>query len=189
MRVSDDVILIILSCIKFGDIDHYAEILELSPELVERIKKYVYKKRLQVVDKQYYIAFEVDGILHRYDGPAIEYKNSQCCEWRQNDKLHRLDGPAVINSGDYLEKWYVNGLRHRIGGPAIVYKSSMQEWWQNGKLHREDGPATIAPSGGSSYYIYGVKSKRPKSYKIVSRKKLIENLKVYYDARFLELVK
>ena len=47
------------------------------------------------------------NILHRTDGPAIEYPDGNN-QWIVNGVLHRLDGPAVVyQSGIYL--WYVNG--------------------------------------------------------------------------------
>jgi hypothetical protein len=48
------------------------------------------------------------GLLHRIDGPAIEYINGTK-EWYQNGELHRIDGPA-IEGGDTVE-WYVHGVR------------------------------------------------------------------------------
>ena len=38
--------------------------------------------------------WEVDGKLHRTDGPAIEYFNGSK-EWYIDGKLHRTDGPAI----------------------------------------------------------------------------------------------
>ena len=188
MRVAEDALLLILSCLEFDNIDEYAEILRLSPNLTERIKKHVYKKRLRVIDTQDFIEFYVDGILHREDGPARISKDGLRGYWHQNNKFHRLDGPAAINTYRYLEGWYVNDKLHRIGGPALVHSTAAQEWYQNGVRHRDDGPAIIQPNGRSEYYINGVKSKRPKSYKIVPRQKLVENCKAYYAARLAELV-
>ena len=50
--------------------------------------------------KEYY----KDYILHRDDGPAIEYADGHK-EWYQNDQLHREDGPAIECSNGN-EKWY-----------------------------------------------------------------------------------
>ena len=47
------------------------------------------------------------NILHRTDGPTIEYTDGSK-QWIVNGVLHRLDGPAVeYAGGDQL--WYVNG--------------------------------------------------------------------------------
>ncbi len=49
-------------------------------------------------------------ILHRLDGPAVEWFNGYK-EWRQNGLLHRLDGPAVegINGPN---EWYIEGKQY-----------------------------------------------------------------------------
>ncbi len=54
-------------------------------------------------------------------------------EWRNNQGLlHRTDGPAIEwVSG--TKSWWVNGLRHRTDAPAIEYSNGMREWWINGK--------------------------------------------------------
>jgi hypothetical protein len=46
-------------------------------------------------------------ILHREDGPAIEYFEGSK-EWYLNGKLHREDGPAIEDS-DGRKYWYLNG--------------------------------------------------------------------------------
>ena len=46
-------------------------------------------------------------IIHREDGPAIEYNNGTKVYY-QNNKYHRLDGPAVKGFG--IEAWYVDGI-------------------------------------------------------------------------------
>jgi len=47
-------------------------------------------------------------ILHREDGPAVEYANGERA-WYVDGKLHRLDGPAVeyVNGS---KAWYVNDV-------------------------------------------------------------------------------
>ena len=75
-------------------------------------------------------------------------------EWRFNGILHREDGPAIeyIDGG---KMWYVNGVKHRDGGPAVVWYNGTKEWWFNGRLHREDGPAIEYPDGNGSWWING----------------------------------
>ena len=66
--------------------------------------------------------------------------------------LHREDGPAVeYSNGDKF--WYINGNLHREDGPAIEYKDGYKSWCINGKLHREDGPAIELFSGLKTYYF------------------------------------
>jgi len=51
-------------------------------------------------------------VLHRLDGPAIEYANGRKV-WYVNGKLHRLNGPAVEGEDegeDVGKAWYVNGV-------------------------------------------------------------------------------
>ena len=47
-------------------------------------------------------------ILHREDGPAVEWSNGSK-EWYINGKLHREDGPAMESSSGFHDSWYING--------------------------------------------------------------------------------
>ena len=70
-------------------------------------------------------------ILHREDGPAIEYTNGDKT-WFINGKCHREDGPAIeYTNGD--KTWYLNGKYHREDGPAIESADGYKEWWINDK--------------------------------------------------------
>jgi len=71
----------------------------------------------------------LNGILHRTDGPAVEWPHGTK-EWWLNGKQHRIDGPAVEYS-DGSKAWYLNGELHRTDGPAIEYSNGMKEWWLN----------------------------------------------------------
>ena len=56
--------------------------------------------------------------------------------WQLNGKLHRTDGPAVERAnGDKV--WYLNGKRHRTDGPAVEYADGTKAWYLNDK-HLED---------------------------------------------------
>jgi len=96
-------------------------------------------------DKYYYNDSSIldcwDGnkILHKEDGPAIEYADGDKEYWI-NGERHREDGPAVECTNGHKEYW-INGKRHREDGPAIEYADGDKEYWINGKRHREDGPA------------------------------------------------
>src|SRR3990167_8892773 len=46
----------------------------------------------------------LDGQLHRRDGPAIEWANGDK-EWWLNDQHHREDGPAVERANGDKEWW------------------------------------------------------------------------------------
>ena len=56
-------------------------------------------------NKRYYI----NNVLHREDGPAVEYV-SGTKHWYRNGLLHREDGPAIECSNGY-KAWYKNDLR------------------------------------------------------------------------------
>ena len=75
------------------------------------------------------------GQLHRLDGPAIEYANSNK-EWWQNDQRHRTDGPAMTHT-DGFSAWFQNGLRHRTDGPAVEHADGIKEWWLKGVQYTE----------------------------------------------------
>lgn len=90
-----------------------------------------------------YELWEVNGDLHREDGPAwISYQNGKIIEkgWWFKGKSHRENGPAIIKYRDGVitgEQWYFNGGRHRGNGPAwIAYEDGKiveRQWWLNGK--------------------------------------------------------
>jgi hypothetical protein len=81
-------------------------------------------------DKFYYSDKEMK-ILHREDGPAIEWKGGR-------------------------KFWYLNGELHREDGPAIEWANGDKSWYLNGILHREDGPAFERVDGYKAWYLNGV---------------------------------
>ena len=126
-------------------------------------------------DKSWFI----NGKRHREDGPAIEGSNGSKY-WYINGKLHREDGHAVEYSNGTKE-WFINDKRHREDGPAIVYRSGTKEWFINGKHHREDGPARECSDGSFSYYLNGIYySKKDFDKEIAKINKPKEN-KFYYS--------
>ena len=68
--------------------------------------------------------------------------------------LHRDDGPA-IEYADGSKEWWINGDQHREDGPACEYVNGSKEWWVNGELHRPDGPAIEYANGFKGWYIDG----------------------------------
>lgn len=90
---------------------------------------YIHCKR-----KQEYEGIIIDGIIHRYEGPAIQsYPITQFgkdavpdlddhkrVEWRRYGKLHREDGPAYISycMGQPIRLYYYRGrdcaMRYRL---------------------------------------------------------------------------
>ena len=55
----------------------------------------------------YYYKDPAHLIIHRDDGPAIEYKNGSK-EWWRDGKRHRADGPAVEFVNGENSYWYNN---------------------------------------------------------------------------------
>lgn len=93
------------------------------------------------------------NVLHREDGPAVEYPNGGE-EWYQYGKRHREGGPALVMH--YGEKhWFKQGKHHREGGPAIIYAGGDQYWCKDGVNHRLDGPAVVTASGYKEWHING----------------------------------
>ena len=71
------------------------------------------------------------GVLHRNDGPAIEFPNG-LNYWFQNGQLHREDGPAIEYAGR-SKVWIQNSRRHRMDGPAVEYTNGRKMWFINGE--------------------------------------------------------
>ena len=67
-----------------------------------------YKRKNQFGTFYYYKDPEMT-ILHREDGPAIEWVSGNK-EWLINGKLHRLDGPALEYVTGYSAQWFVNDV-------------------------------------------------------------------------------
>jgi len=95
--------------------------------------------------------YDNSKILHRVDGPAIEYADGDT-SWYVNGKRHRVDGPAVeyANGSKF---WWIDGQRHRIDGPAIEWFNGDKYWYIDGKVHRLDGPAYEYADGSEYWYI------------------------------------
>ena len=66
-----------------------------------------------------------------YDVKIDKYGNKR---YYVNNILHREDGPAV-EWHDGSKAWYVNGKRHREDGPAIEYSDGDKHWYLDGKLY------------------------------------------------------
>lgn len=119
--------------------------------------------------------WQVDGIFHREDGPAIKEANGSEY-WYLNGKYHRKNGPAVLIKYETvfsIEEWRIDGKLHREDGPAIKWANGTEAWYKNGNLHREDGPAINWYDGKVEYWIDGKRinkknfitlSKKSKSY-------------------------
>ena len=74
-----------------------------------------------------------DNVLHRVDGPAIEYFNGDE-EWYFEGKLHRVDGAAYISLHGKYKEWWQHNFLHRLDGPAVIMSSGNEMWYYKGKI-------------------------------------------------------
>ena len=95
-----------------------------------------------------------DGMVHRDDGPAVEYANGDL-GFFQKGVCHRIGGPAFISVSEGRQEWWHEGKLHRANGPAIVWDNGHQEWYFGGKKHRTDGPAITKTNGLKEFWIHG----------------------------------
>ena len=103
----------------------------------------------------YYYSDKTMEILHREDGPSVEYKNGMK-EWHRNGKLHREDGPAVIYAFGSKE-WYRDGKCHRDDGPAVEWNDGTKYWYLDGtRLTEAQFNARKAPHNGKKVTVDGV---------------------------------
>ena len=86
-------------------------------------------------------------IVHRVDGPAIEYADGSEA-WYLNNQLHRVGGPAITLSLTSNKPFYTMEIALHAGDKA---------WYQNDELHRTDGPAVERHNGQKLWYINGNK--------------------------------
>lgn len=93
------------------------------------------------------------GKRHREDGPAIEQRNGDKY-WFSHGKMHREDGPAA-EQRDGDKYWFSHGKLHREDGPAVELRDGTRYWYSGGKLHREDGPAIERPDGTKEWFRDG----------------------------------
>jgi hypothetical protein len=102
--------------------------------------------------------------------------------WYLNDILHRTDGPA-IEYADGHKAWYLNGKLHREDGPAREYSNGTKVWCVNGQLHREDGPAVVRVTGTKEWYLNNARLSEEEFTKKVKKKKFtateVKSLKSY----------
>lgn len=90
------------------------------------------------IDKYENRIHRVNGVIHREDGPAIEYANG-AKEWWLNGKKHRIDGAAIehINIRDPFEgkvytakEWWVNGVNIYVESDEEFFRlMKLREFW------------------------------------------------------------
>ena len=65
-----------------------------------------------------------------------EFGNKRYYSDRDMTIIHREDGPAIEWS-DGSKEWWLNGEFHREDGPAVEYANGYNEWWLNSKFLSE----------------------------------------------------
>ena len=93
----------------------------------------------------------------------IDRPDNILMEYRSRGILHREDGPAVEYTDDGRE-WWKYGERHRLDGPAVEYANGTREWWVNGDLHRTDGPAVEPVNGNYEWQVNGILTRFPNEF-------------------------
>jgi hypothetical protein len=88
------------------------------------------------IGSMFYFKDKEMKILHREDGPAVEYADGDKA-WYLNGEIHREDGPAV-EYADGSKFWYLNGVRHREDGPAIEWSNGSKSWYLNDVKYTEE---------------------------------------------------
>ena len=137
-------------------------------------------KEMKILRLHNRIEYRLNGILHREDGPALEYFNGDKYYF-VDGILHREDGPAVFLDNENKEliklgivspddefsygirEYYFKGSLHREDGPAIEYSDGEKRYCINGGLHRDDGPAVIK-GNHAEFWINGKKISETDEY-------------------------
>ena len=107
-KLPSDILCKVLDFVSYFELDEVLTCFNLSNKQLSDIKYKIYKLRLTITHKPTYIAYRVEGKLHREEGlPAIEFTNGNS-QWWINNCLHRKDDlPAVVNKSTY--EWYKQG--------------------------------------------------------------------------------
>ncbi|WP_202416724.1 hypothetical protein [Duganella qianjiadongensis] len=104
--------------------------------------------------------------------PMIENGSTK---WYQDNILHREDGPA-IEWANGTKEWYLRGRLHREDGPAVEYNKGTKTWYSNGEIHREDGPAIESSDGGKYWFLFGSECTKEQHQHWRDKKNLNDNL-------------
>lgn len=105
-----------------------------------RIDKKDPTKTIKLCTRYYNKPLVHGGVLHRPDGPAVEWEPST------DPATGKLLG---------FKAYHLNGRTHRTDGPAVEYYDGTHEYWYQGKLHRTDGPAVVDCNGYKAWFLNG----------------------------------
>ena len=98
--------------------------------------------------------YYISRVLEKNNQPVRRQDKNGDSIWELHGLWHREDGPA-IEKADGTRKWYLHGKRYRRDGPAYEYAVGTREWWWEDKRHREDGPAIEYANGNRTWYWHG----------------------------------
>jgi hypothetical protein len=118
-------------------------------------------KLVKTINEDGTIMYELNGELHREDGPAYE-KTDGYKEWHLYGKLHREDGPAVEYINGYKEWWlenidYSEEEFNNIIKIYLLYKENKStikdcNWYDiEEQYRRTEVPAIEYPDGDKEY--------------------------------------
>ena len=142
---------VILRFVSYFELDPILHCFWLTPKEMAIIKFKIYKQRIRVTKLPKCVEYRIDGKLHRYNGPAVEYTNGSK-KWFIDGKRHRSNGPAIEwANGD--KEWHIDNKLHRTDGPAIEWANGYKAWYIDGKRHRSNGPAVESANGYKAWYI------------------------------------
>jgi len=93
-----------------------------------------------------------DDVLHREDGPAVEWVNGTKEWWYKGFFVGKGDKPdptlwARLTSVEANGGALLNG--------CIVDLEGVKWWYKDDLIYREDGPALEAPNGTTEWYFKG----------------------------------
>ena len=66
-----------------------------------------------------------------------EYGTKSYYSDKELNILHREDGPAIEWS-EGRKSWWFNGKRHREDGPAVEWADGSKSWWLNGIYYSKE---------------------------------------------------
>lgn len=83
----------------------------------QRVNKFYWKDGT-ITDTQLVLGYGEGGkVLHRVDGPAVEYASG-------DTRVHK--------------SWHIDGKLHRVDGPAVEYSSGERHWYIDGEKYAEE---------------------------------------------------
>ncbi len=73
-----------------------------------------------------------EGTYYLGDGCKLNVSDIGTRSWYRNGLLHREDGPAVEWASGARE-WFRDGKHHRDDGPAIEWANAVHYWYRDGR--------------------------------------------------------